>query len=99
MITAKLIAASICLSLGATAGIAAGYEIEGRAHQAAASNREEADITVIRCSNGNQYYIYAYYRESGPNYRAIIPPYWGNALGGGDHDRWEKAVAAACYQS
>jgi len=76
---------------------AASYKVMKRFHQSAASNREEADITIIRCSNGRKYYIYGYYRNSGPKYRAIIPPYWGNPVGGKDHYRFEQAVAASCY--
>lgn len=72
------------------------YVVENRFHQSAAPNREEADITVIRCG-GRQYYIYGYYRSSGPRYRAIIPPYWGNPVGGQDHYQFEQAVRAACY--
>jgi hypothetical protein len=73
------------------------YTVVKRFHQSAATNREEADITVIRCSGGRQYYIYGYYRSSGPRYRAIIPPYWGNPVGGRDHYQFEQAVRAACY--
>ncbi len=76
---------------------AAQYTIEQRFHQPAASNVEEADITVINCSNGRQYYIYGYYRNRGPYYRAIIPPYWGNPVGGKDHQQFEDAIEAACY--
>lgn len=94
-----IIAASIML-MGATfAGptLAQDYYVEKRFHQSAAHNREESDITVIRCDNGNQYYIYGYYRASGPRYRAIIPPYWGNPVGGQDHYTFEGAIRAACY--
>jgi hypothetical protein len=82
----------------ASAVQAAQYTVEKRFHQPAATNVEEADITVIRCSNGRQYYIYGYYRNSGPTYRAIIPPYWGNPIGGKDHYQFKEAIDAACYQ-
>lgn len=78
------------------------YIVLKRFHQTAAVDREESDITVIRCtsgrSNGREYYIYCYYRNSEPNYRVIIPPYWGNPIGGHDHWSFEDAVAIACYQ-
>lgn len=89
-----LLAASI-IAPAATAHIAR-YQILGRFHQPAATNREEADITVIRCPNLHKYHIYGYYRENRPNYRAIDPPNWGTPLGGGDHERFEEAVVAAC---
>ena len=76
---------------------AASYKVLKRFHQSAAPNREEADITIIRCSNGRKYYIYGYYRNSGPTYRAIIPPYWGNPIGGKDHYKFEQAIRASCY--
>ncbi len=86
------------LSLISVDVLAASYVVVKRFHQSAATNREEADITVIRCSNGNRYYIYGYYRSSGPRYRAIIPPYWGNPIGGKDHYRFEQAIQASCYR-
>ncbi len=94
----KLIALGlIAISMAMTGtSFAASYEVVKRFHQSAAPNREEADITVIRCSTGKEYYIYGYYRSSGPRYRTIIPPYWGNPLGGGDHYTFEDAIAAAC---
>lgn len=64
-------------------------------HQPAAPNVERADITVVQCQS-NQYYIYRYYRSRGPNYRAIIPGFWGNAIGGRDHHSFDSAVRAAC---
>lgn len=99
----KIVSTILCLTIIGLQFIssnaqAANYSVEKRFHQSAATNREEADITVIRCSNGNRYYIYGYYRNSGPRYRAIIPPYWGNPIGGGDHHRFEEAVNASCYQ-
>lgn len=97
----RLLAATAlsALALPTLAQTAAAYDyvVVNRVHQTAAPNREAADITVIRCaSNGQQYYIYGYYRGRGPWYRTIIPPYWGNPLGGGDHHRFDQAVAAAC---
>lgn len=90
-------AALFSLTMGlSTVAHAREYIVEKRFHQSAATNREEADITVIRCG-GRQYYIYGYYRTSGPRYRAIIPPYWGNPVGGRDHYKFEDAVRAACY--
>jgi len=73
------------------------YQVLERAHQSAAVNREEADITVIRC-NGKKYYIYSYYRDAGPQYRAIIPPYWGNPLGGKDFYTYDDVISVACTQ-
>jgi hypothetical protein len=90
-----------CIALAMTASVnsasAQSYSVLKRFHQGAAVNREEADITVIRCGNGRQYYIYGYYRAGGPRYRAIIPPYWGNPIGGRDHYHFEDAIRAACY--
>ena len=71
------------------------FRILSEFHQPAAPNVEKADITVIRCQS-NEYYIYRYYRNSGPNYRSIIPGRWGNPLGGRDHHTFDGAVAAAC---
>jgi hypothetical protein len=71
------------------------FRILSEFHQPAAPNVEKADITIIRCQ-GNEYYIYRYYRNSGPNYRSIIPGRWGNPLGGRDHHTFDGAVAAAC---
>jgi hypothetical protein len=95
----RIVAACVFgLAMAATIGdaVAQNYQVVRRFHQPAAPNREEADITIIRCANGRQYYIYGYYRAQGPHYRAIIPPYWGNALGGRDHFTFEQAIAAAC---
>ncbi|WP_439574090.1 hypothetical protein [Phreatobacter sp.] len=64
-------------------------------HQPQAPNVERADITIVQCQR-NQYYIYRYYRSRGPNYRAIAPGYWGNAIGGRDHHTFDSAVRAAC---
>lgn len=85
------------LAMFTNAATAQNYNVEQRFHQPAAQNREEADITVIRCNNGNRYYIYGYYRPRGPRYRTIIPPYWGNPVGGRDHYTFEQAIRAACY--
>lgn len=71
------------------------FQIISEFHQPAAPNVEKSDIAVIRCQN-REYYIYRYYRSSGPNYRAIIPGRWGNALGGGDHWSFDDAARAAC---
>lgn len=71
------------------------FRILSEFHQPAAPNVEKADITIIRCQS-NEYYIYRYYRKSGPNYRSIIPGRWGNPLGGRDHYTFDGAVAAAC---
>lgn len=90
--------AVVSISLMTIVVQAASYKVLKRVHQSAASNREEADITIIRCSNGRKYYIYGYYRNSGPTYRAIIPPYWGNPIGGKDHFRFEQAIKASCYK-
>jgi hypothetical protein len=94
--------AALLLALNASNVLADDYIVLKRFHQTAATDREESDITVIRCTNGRsdgrEYYIYGYYRNSGPNYRVIIPPYWGNPIGGKDHWSFEDAVAAACYQ-
>ncbi len=73
----------------------ASYMVQKRFHQSAASKREEADITVIRCGNGLGYYIYSYYRTSGPRYRVIIPPHWGKPVGGRDYNFFEGAIHAA----
>lgn len=71
------------------------FQILREFHQPAAPNVERSDITIIRCQN-REYYIYRYYRRSGPNYRAIIPGRWGNALGGRDHWTFDEAAGAAC---
>lgn len=78
------------------------YTVLDRFYQSAAPNRREADITVIRCGSGHdnsgkKYYIYHYLRMSPPMYRTIIPPYWGNPVGGRDHESWIDAVHAACH--
>lgn len=83
---------SLLTSFGAQAQ---NYEVLEEFHQPAAPNVEKADITVIRCF-GRKFYIYTYFRKSGPNARAILPPNWGTPLGGGDHSNFSWAVAAAC---
>lgn len=73
------------------------YKVIGGSHQPAAKNVEKANIIAIRCSDGKEYYIYSYFRESGPNYRAIDPPHWGSPIGGMDYMTYEDAVHVACY--
>lgn len=59
---------------------------------------EESIIYVIACSgpseNGGQYYLYEYVNRDG--YRAILPPDWGQPIGGRDFDTMDEAGAAAC---
>ena len=98
----KSIARTLMLGLLISAGMVAStiqanaYTILKRFHQSAAQNREEADITVIRCSNGLSYYIYSYYRSHGASFRVIIPPHWGKPVGGRDYHYFESAIRAAC---
>ncbi len=95
----KSIYYAITLSLFAGIGAqASDYTVRDKFYQPESTNVEEAEITVIRCSNRKEYYIYKYFRSSSqPNYRAIKPPYWGNPLGGGDHYSFNEAVNAACH--
>lgn len=93
---------SVCFAIAITlltsvAAQAGNYTVRDRFYQAAASNVEEADITIIRCSDRKEYYIYSYYRNGGPWYRTIFPPHWGTPIGGGDHYKFEDAVGAACH--
>ncbi|WP_114008717.1 hypothetical protein [Cohaesibacter intestini] len=94
----RAIAVSLVLSgaLMVSTPPANAYVVVKRFHQSAAPNREESDITVIRCRNGLSYYIYSYYRTSGPRYRVIIPPHWGKPVGGHDYHYFERAIRAAC---
>jgi hypothetical protein len=73
------------------------FIVVGGMHQPAAKNVEKANIIAIRCADGKKYFIYSYFRRSGPNYRAIEPPKWGNPIGGMDYTSFEDAVHAACY--
>ena len=61
---------------------------------------EAAVIRVVTCAgpseNTGQFYIYQYIKRSG--FRAIQPPDWGHALGGGDFATFEEATAAACLK-
>ena len=73
------------------------YKVIGGSHQPAATNVEKATIIAIRCEDGHEYYIYSYFRATGPNYRAIEPPHWGSPIGGKDYMTYEDAVHVACY--
>lgn len=73
------------------------YEVIGGSHQPAANNVEKSNIIAIRCADGREYYIYSYFRATGPNYRAIEPPHWGSPIGGMDYTTYEDAVHVACY--
>lgn len=73
------------------------YKVIGGSHQPAAKNVEKANIIAIRCNDGKEYYIYSYFRKTGPNYRAIDPPNWGSPIGGKDYMTYEDAVHVACY--
>src|SRR5450432_1565225 len=59
---------------------------------------EASVITVVNCNgageNGGQFYIYQYLNRAG--FRAIRPPYWGQAIGGRDWASYAQAVGAAC---
>ena len=59
---------------------------------------EASNIHVIACNgageNGGQFYIYEYLNR--PGFRAILPPNWGNALGGRDFGTYQEAASVAC---
>lgn len=59
---------------------------------------EASVIHVVTCNgageNGGQFYIYQYVNR--PGFRAIHPPDWGHAIGGGDYPSFEQAVGVAC---
>jgi len=59
---------------------------------------EASVITVVSCNgpgeNGGQFYIYQYVNR--PGFRAVRPPYWGQAIGGRDFASYEQANYAAC---
>ncbi len=75
-----------------------GFTIKNEFFQGNLPNVEDAYITVIECANkvNKEYYIYKYFRTSGPNFRAVKPPYWGKPLGGRDYYSFYDAVDAAC---
>jgi hypothetical protein len=93
-----LIAATSAAIVGLSGtALAQGHDVISRQHQTAAPNREAATIYQIRCySNNRIYYIYQLTDRERPAYRAIIPPYWGNALGGRDWPSYQEAVRVAC---
>src|ERR1700754_2572278 len=86
------------------AGPAGAYQATQRFNQAEQRSPtgqiqvEASVITVISCNSpgehGGQYYIYQYLNRAG--FRAIQPPNWGNAIGGGDWSTFEQAAGAAC---
>ena len=59
---------------------------------------EASVITVLNCNgageNGRQIYIYQYVNRAG--WRAILPPYWSQAIGGRDWNTYDEAVSAGC---
>ena len=61
---------------------------------------EAAVIHVLACAgpgeNEGQFYIYQYVKRSG--FRAVQPPDWGHAIGGGDFATFEEATSAACLK-
>ena len=72
-----------------------------QAEQRDASGRltvEASVITVVNCNgageNGRQVYIYQYVNRAG--FRAILPPYWSDAIGGRDWATYDQAAVAAC---
>jgi hypothetical protein len=74
---------------------------QAEARDSAGKVTVEASIShVVACSsaneNGGRYYIYQYVHRQA--FRAILPPHWGNAIGGRDFGKFEEAVAAACRQ-
>jgi hypothetical protein len=74
--------------------------------QLAARNREASTFTVFTCNsageNGRLYYLYQYTNRTpgSPLYRLVIPPSWGQSVGG--HD-WPDAsllldfIARGCH--
>ena len=59
---------------------------------------EASIIHVINCNgpgeNGQQIYVYEYMKRLG--FRAILPPNWGNSIGGGDYVTLSQAAGAGC---
>lgn len=74
------------------------YQEVNTLNQQAAAGVEASVIHVIACNgageNGGQYYVYQYVNRAG--FRAILPPNWGQALGGHDWSSFAEAAQAAC---
>jgi hypothetical protein len=102
-IVARLLAFATVLVFPAATGNT--YEVTGR--QVQDEQRWGDQITVeasiihhIYCNgrreNGGRYFIYQYTNR--PGFRAILPPYWGDAIGGRDWRSFERAASVACRQ-
>lgn len=55
---------------------------------------EAATIKTIACQNGKTIFVYEYVNR--PQFRAILPPNWGAALGGRDFSSFAEAAAVGC---
>src|SRR5262249_12485093 len=94
-------AATAAVPQPVTAPAPTGYTELSQSRQAETRNAsgkvtvEASTIHVIAChgaSEGRQLYIYQYTKR--PGFRAIAPPNWGNAAGGGASASLAEAAAA-----
>jgi hypothetical protein len=92
-----------CLTVAGMSAVSPGqaYTISSEGMQPAAPNVEPSYIRVIVCNgpgeNGKQFYLYEYDRPAGQaTFRAVLPPNWGQSVGGHDYDTFQQAAQAAC---
>ncbi len=100
--------AVIAITLAFTTMPATAYQISTQYSQSAeardASGRlwnEASRMYLLTCNgageNGRQYYLYQYLKRLG--FRVILPPNYGQAIGGRDFSSYEEAANTACHVS